>query len=194
MGLTKNQCAMSKRKKEFPGASHYKDRHGVRRWRYRQSGFSAELGSEYGSPDFVRRYENAVSRLKSPSASKRRKALKGTVAALVDSWYESDEFLSLRGSTQKVYKGVVDKFRAEHGTKPVAEMKLRHVKQILAKKANTPSAANNLRKRLIQLMDHAVDLEWRDDNPVRATKTKKLSGDGFHTWSEREIAKFFEFH
>jgi len=44
----------------FPGASAYSDRHGRKRWRFRKKGFSAELGSDYGSPEFIQRYEDAV--------------------------------------------------------------------------------------------------------------------------------------
>jgi len=50
---------MRKSRRQFPGATPYKDRHGVRRWRYRRNGFSAELGTEYGSAEFVARYEAA---------------------------------------------------------------------------------------------------------------------------------------
>ena len=49
-----------KQKRTFPGASPYKDRHGQRRWRLRKGGFSRELGKEYGSADFVQRYEAAL--------------------------------------------------------------------------------------------------------------------------------------
>ncbi|MGR3444508.1 MAG: tyrosine-type recombinase/integrase [Thalassococcus profundi] len=65
---------------------------------------------------------------------------------------------------------------------------------ILAKKAETPTAANNLRKRLIQLMDFAITLDWRGDNPARATKPFRVGGDGFHTWDEDELAQFFKVH
>ena len=50
-----------KRKKQFPGATAYKDRHGKRRWRYREHGRSVELGTDYGSEEFCFRYETAVS-------------------------------------------------------------------------------------------------------------------------------------
>ena len=49
-----------KKRRTFPGASAYADRHGTRRWRYRKGGFSRELGTDYGSEEFVRRYEAAV--------------------------------------------------------------------------------------------------------------------------------------
>jgi hypothetical protein len=55
---------MKRARREFPGASDYYDRHGRRRWRFRAGAFSAELGLEYGSPDFVRRYEAALRREK----------------------------------------------------------------------------------------------------------------------------------
>ncbi|MDE3027524.1 MAG: tyrosine-type recombinase/integrase [Paracoccaceae bacterium] len=66
--------------------------------------------------------------------------------------------------------------------------------QILAAKAATPSASNNLRKRLMKLMDHALALEWRKDNPVKLVKPYRIEGDGYHTWTEAEIARFYEFH
>lgn len=66
-----------------------------------------------------------------------------------------------------------------------------HVQAMLAEKAETPAAANNLRKRLIQLLDHAISLDWRGDNPVRATKPYRNTGTGFHSWEEKEIAQFF---
>jgi len=65
---------------------------------------------------------------------------------------------------------------------------------LLAAKADRPAAANVLRKRLKQLVDHAIDLGLRDDNPVTSVKPYRVEGDGFHTWDEGEISRFFEVH
>ena len=62
----------------------------------------------------------------------------------------------------------------------------------LAEKSETPAAANNLRKRLAQILDHAIALDWIKANPARLTKAYKIPGTGFHTWDEGEIARFFE--
>lgn len=43
-------------------------------------------------------------------------------------------------------------------------------------------------------MDLAVDLEWRKDNPVKGVKRFPTSAEGFHTWDEGEIARFYEIH
>jgi hypothetical protein len=40
----------------FPKAKPYRDRHGRTRWRYRHNGFGRELGTDFGSDDFKRRY------------------------------------------------------------------------------------------------------------------------------------------
>jgi integrase len=183
-----------KQKRQYPGATSYFDRHGKQRWRFRQGGFSAELGSEYGSESFNQRYAAAKEgqRLRRSVGSTRTKPR--SVSLLVAKWYRSQDFRALEASTQRVYRGVIENFRQEHGEKPVHLMQRRHVQAILASKAHVPSAANNLRKRLIQLMDYAIDLEWRTDNPARTTKPYKVSTEGFHTWTETEIAQFIQVH
>ncbi|PZX08365.1 site-specific integrase [Celeribacter halophilus] len=183
-----------KPRKQFPGATAYFDRHRKRRWRFRRGGFSAELGSDYGSEEFIQRYEDAVNGHKSRRRIGAERTKPYSVSQLIALWYRSPEFLDLAPSTQKVYRGIVEKFREEHGDKPVRLMQRRHVQMLLAEKARTPTAANNLRKRLIQLMDFAISLDWRNDNPARTTKPFRVGGEGFHTWDEDELAQFYETH
>jgi integrase len=76
----------------------------------------------------------------------------------------------------------------------VNRLERRNVMGFLAEKSETPSAANNLRKRLAQLLDHAIALDWIKANPARLTKAYKVEGQGFHAWDEGEIARFFEVH
>jgi integrase len=56
--------------------------------------------------------------------------------------------------------------------------------------AGKPGAANNLRKTLRQLMKHAIDLGWREDNPTRDVCKIKVQSSGHHSWIEAEIAHF----
>ncbi|SEL87422.1 Site-specific recombinase XerD [Roseivivax marinus] len=183
-----------KSRKQFPGATAYFDRHGRRRWRFRKGGFTAELGRAYGSDDFVHRYDAAVAGYRTRGMIGAERTKPGSVSALIASYYRSPDFLGLSDSTKRVYKGVIEKFRAEHGDKPAHSMQRRHVQKILAEKSETPAAANNLRKRLITLLDHAISLDWRGDNPARATKPYRVDGTGFHTWDEGEIERFFYVH
>ncbi len=185
-----------KQKRQFPGASPYTDRHGQRRWRYRKGGFSRELGTSYGSIDFVQRYEAAMleHRTGKTNGVGATKSIPGSVNDLVASWYQSPEWGGLADLTKKTYRGLVEPFRQKHGDKPVNRLERRHVMGFLAEKSETPSAANNLRKRLGQLLDHAIALDWIKANPARLTKAYKITGNGFHAWDEGEIAQFFKVH
>ncbi|WP_371055744.1 tyrosine recombinase XerC [Rhodosalinus sp. K401] len=183
-----------KKRRQFPYATPYTDRHGRRRWRFRKGGFSAELGTDYGSDEFIRRYEAALEGYRTRGLVGAARTVPGSFSALVASWYQTPGFRALAASTQHNYRRIIEPVREAHGEKPVRLMARRHVQNILAAKADTPAAANNLRKRLIQVLDHAVELEWRADNPARRTKPYRLESTGHHTWQEGEIARFFEVH
>jgi integrase len=122
------------------------------------------------------------------------KTVPGSVNDLVASWYQPPEWKALADLTKRTYRGVIEPFRVKHADKPVNRLERRHVIGFLAEKSETPSAANNLRKRLAQLLDHAIALEWIKANPARLTKAYKVAGEGFHAWDEGEIARFFEVH
>jgi hypothetical protein len=104
--------------------------------------------------------------------------------------YRSAEWAGLASSTQVTYRGILERFRAEYGDKPVPLLQREHVRSILAKKAATPQAANNLRKLIRLLMRFAVAEGWRRDDPTVDVKAIKVRSDGFHTWTENDIAAF----
>jgi integrase len=60
----------------------------------------------------------------------------------------------------------------------------------MAARAAKPDSANGLRKVLRAMMAHAVEIEMRRDDPTRDVKPIKVKSDGFHSWSEAEIAQF----
>ncbi len=185
-----------KQNRQYPGATPYTDRHGRRRWRYRIGGFSRDLGTEYGSAEFVRRYEAALLEHKADrkAGAGIDKTIPRSFNALIASWYLSPEWKALAALTKRTYRGIIEPWREKHGAKHVTHLERRHVMGFLAEKSETPSAANNLRKRLGQLLDHAIALDWIKSNPARLTKPYKIPSDGFHTWDEGEIARFFEVH
>ena len=56
--------------------------------------------------------------------------------------------------------------------------------------AARPGAASNLLRTISILMSHAVAIGWRSDNPTAGIKRLRTKGDGFHTWTEAEVARF----
>lgn len=183
-----------KHRKEYPSAGSYRDVRGRLRWRYRKNGFTIQLGTEYGSTEFVQRYHNAVLQGNKSRQIGVERTVQGTVNHLVSLYYKTVDYKSLAQSTQSTYRGIIERFRTEHGHKRVAGLKPRHIEELMADRFDTPNAANNMRKRLAQLMDLAVKLEWLPTNPVRQTKPLKTALGGHHTWTETEISKFFAVH
>jgi hypothetical protein len=93
----------SRGKQEFPGVTHYRYRHGKLRWRYRDKGVTINLGTEYGSPDFLRRYTAAVKgeRLQTVEPTGRvSQAPPGSLTRVIEGWYLSPEFKRLTASAE----------------------------------------------------------------------------------------------
>ena len=180
------------KRSQWPHASFYNDRHGIRRWRYRHKGFSAELGTKHGSDEFIRRYEAAESRERVGAGVSR--TVSGTFAALIVSYYQTPQFRGLEASTALVYRRTIEKLREAHGSKRVSMLKRKHIIGIMGEKSDTPHAANFTLRMMRQLLAHAIDLELRGDNPAIGIKRFKIDSDGFHTWTEDEIERFYNFH
>jgi integrase len=113
-----------------------------------------------------------------------------SVSALVAKYYRSADWANLSDATKATYRGIMERFRQDHGDKPVSMLERRHVREMHAARANTPAAANNLVRMIRILMRFAIDEEWRKDDPTLGIKMLKVSGDGFHCWTETEIETF----
>jgi integrase len=110
---------------------------------------------------------------------------------VIDSWYRSRSFVTLGTSTKSTYRGGAEALRNVHGQKQVAAMLRRHVMEIMAEHLDQPNAANFRLRILRLLLDHALDLELVTTNVARTVKNMTVSSEGYHTWSEDEIAAFY---
>ncbi len=124
----------------------------------------------------------------------KKQTLPGSIAALVASYYRSADYSGLADSTKRVVRNILERFRAEHGDKRVAHLEKRHVQKIMADKAETPDAANRLLRLMRTLMEHAVDLGWRRDDPTTGLKKLRHRAEGFTTWEEEHIDAFLAQH
>lgn len=183
---------MAKKTDQYPRAKSYLDRHGKRRWRYRHKGLSFELGTEWGSEEFQRRYAEGEKGNKAEGVGASR-TIPGTISDLVVKFYQL-HLPTVGDSTAADYRSVIEPLRIKHGNKRVSHMRRRHVLAIKAEMAETPQQANKTLKRLSQLMDLAVEMEWRTDNPVKGVKRYPTNPDGYHSWDEGEITRFYEIH
>lgn len=187
----------SKLRQDYPGVTHYRDRHGKLRWRYRKDGVTYNLGTTYGSPEFILRYTAAVQGERLSSSGEATagvsQAPSGSLSRVIESWYTSPDFMRLADITRRNHRLIAEKLREEHGDNLVADLTLADVKNLMALKAHTPAAANNLLKTLRPILDHAKELGLIDYNPAReAKKYATKNPDGYHTWTEAEIKKYQE--
>lgn len=173
----------------FDNVSPMRDRHGKVRYRYRRKGCATVyLPGVPGSSEFAEAYAAAVAGVPRSAGEKRTKP--GSINALIVTAYQSAEWEALSQTTRATYRGIIERLRLECGDFPVAGMKPAHIYTMVDRRKATPAAANNLIKVLRWLMDFAVRRQMRTDNPAAVVKPIKYDTDGFHTWSESEIAKF----
>ena len=60
----------------------------------------------------------------------------------------------------------------------------------MARKANTPAAANNFLRMVRILMRFAIDEGWRKDDPTFGIKALKIKSEGFHCWVDEKLETF----
>lgn len=187
---------MRRNKSGLPKYCSYNvDRHGKRRVRFRKGGFTCYLQGTPWGESFMRAYAAAldgVAAQKGEAGAERTRP--GSVSALFVRYYRSPEFLGLKPSTREIYRGILERFRAEHGHRLVREMKREHANAIIGKMSATPVAANNLKSLLATVCDFGVDIGMMNQSVWRGIKSYKITGDGFHAWSASEIAQFEKAH
>ena len=170
----------------------FADRHHRLRHYFRRPGFQrVALPGLPGSAEFMAAYELALGGVIAP---KRQigieRTVAGTLNALIVAYYTSADFRGLAASTQRARRNLMEGLRTRHGHRVVAELRAQHVRKLMDAKADTPEAANNLRKALRTLMRYAVDRGWRDDDPTVGVRKIRNRSAGFHSWTDEEIAAF----
>ena len=140
------------------GVTQFTDTRGKTRYRYRKTGLPTYYFKHApGTPEFMAELEAAKSGV---PAVKQPRFADGTIDALIVSYYNSPSFRDLEPITQSTYRGIIERWRKDRGTHPVKQIRTHHVDAMMAKMADRPGAANNLRKMLSRLFRHAIKLNW----------------------------------
>ncbi|MGZ3321351.1 MAG: site-specific integrase [Xanthobacteraceae bacterium] len=169
------------------------DRHGRPRFYFRRPGFESKAlrGLPY-SAAFMSDYEAAMAgQPLSPGANRTRP---DSMMALALSYFASPDFRTLKPSTQRAYRWIIERLCKEHGDKRAAELRRDHIVKLMAARAETPGAANGLRMALRVLMKHAIDIGLRADDPTREVRAIRVRTAGHHSWTDEEIAQFERHH
>src|SRR5262249_206973 len=118
----------------------YIDRHGRPRFYFRRGGFKrAPLPGLPWSPEFMEAYQTALDKTPRVEIGARR-TVAGTVNAVVIGYFASAAFQNLASASQRHYRGIIERFRCEHGDKRIAKLERRNVMAMLDTKVRTPAA------------------------------------------------------
>lgn len=180
--------------------SSFTDNRGKQRFRFRRTGQQSHyFQSPLGSPEFMAEYQSCLDAV--PGKVTTKGIAPGSIDELCTLFYQSTAFNRGKEITRQKNRAILDGFRetAWKG-KRVGDLSTRgvefsHLDKLLADKAAAhPFAAVNLRKQLKRLFTFAVKCKIRPDNPASFTDPIGAKSEGFHTWSETEIAQYQAHH
>lgn len=177
------------RKKWLPdNVTEYRDRHKKKRYRFRKTGLPTyHFKNDPGTPEFMEEYHLAKAAQK-PEPEPRYAA--GTVDAVVAALYKTPRWKAMKPSSKRTYQSIIERFRKKNGHQLIANITTAAIDKRLAKMADTPAAANNLRKSLSRIFKQAIKMGIMTHNPAKDSDSYAQTGDGFHTWTEDEIAAY----
>lgn len=183
---------MQKRRLKY--INEYEDRHGKWRARFRRKSRNQDYAFKHlpGTQEFMDEY-NALLNGQAPEVGLKN-TIRGSFTELIANYYKSNLFVDLGVETKKQYMRIIDRFRVDHGEMSVKTIKRKHIQDIINGMADTPSAANNLFKKIRILMNYAMDEDIRTDNPCDRVRMFKTKTEGHHTWTDMEIAAFEKQH
>jgi hypothetical protein len=171
------------------------DRHGKPRWYFRRRGYKrVPLPGMPGSAEFMQAYEAALAGEPLQMVGARH-TKPGTVNDLVARYFASAAFQGLPSeATRATYAGIIENFREQHGNKRLAHLRPDDVEHLFTSKIKTPAAANNWLRLVRMLMQFAVSKKMITSDPTAGIKTLSYATEGFHSWSEEDIAAFNQRH
>jgi integrase len=166
------------------------DRHGRPRHYFRRHGRRIPLPGPVGSAEFNRAYEQALAGALPAADIGAARTIAGSVNAMIVGYLSSAAFGQLAPASQQQYRRIFEELRHKHGDRSIATLERRHVVLMLEAKAATPAMARNLLRCLRLLVQHAIKLGARQDDPTSGLRVKMPKTDGFRTWSEEDITAF----
>lgn len=159
-------------KRELP--KHvYRQRNGI--YFQRRGWPSQKFDNDFGTPAFWKEYADILATKDQPKVISSR-----TFNALIKSYHKSPRYRNLKPRTGLDYDKHLTFFASIMGDRNPARMQRKDVIRLRDTNADKAYFANYALRVLRVLMEHCVDLGWRDTNPARGVpelKTEKKERD-----------------
>jgi integrase len=164
------------------------DRDGRPHHYFRRPGFPrVRLPGLPGSVEFMKAYEGALAVAPRPVGEALR-SRPGSVSAAIAGYYQSRAFRTLTGGTPSMRRAILERFRSEHGDKPIALLPKEFVVAVLDRME--PFAARSWLKALRHVMGFCLEHGLMRHDPTAGIKLKAAPTAGHHTWSHDEIEQY----
>jgi integrase len=164
-------------------------RHGKVVWYVRRgAGPRARIKAAYGSPEFFAEYQAAVAEL--AGAPSKGKVRAGSLEWLIRRYRESSAWESLAPATRDQRENILRHVEKGAGDVPFKAITRGKIIEGREKRKATPNQANNFLKTMRGLFQWAVDMEHASVDPTRDVKLLSVKTDGFHVWTDDEVARF----
>jgi len=140
----------------------------------------------YGSPEFLAAYQAALG----GAPKEAQKAAGGSLGWLVQRYRETSVWAQLSPATRRQRENIFKHVLALAAEMPLADMTRRHIVEGIDRRRATPAAARHFLEAMRGLFRWALDAEHVASDPTLGVKAPRKGGDGFHAWSEDELARF----
>lgn len=162
-------------------------RHGKTTWYvWRRPGPQIRLREPYGTKAFWADYRSA---LYGEIAPKRPRAESGSLAELIAQFQQSSEWKNLAESTRATRERILNRVCAKSGNVPAREIDRAMIIEG-KERASSPFAAHHLITTLRSLFKWAVETDRLDENPAQGIATRRVKTEGYHTWTDEEVARY----
>lgn len=169
-------------KRELP--KHvYRQRNGI--YFQRRGWASQKFEHEFGTPEFWKEYADILSVKDKPRIVTSR-----TFTALVKSYHRSPRYRNLKPRTALDYDKHLEFFVSIMGDRNPVKMQRKDVIRLRDANAEKAYFANYSLRVLRVLMEHCVDLGWRDNNPARGVPELKTEKTEREPWP-RELLDIY---
>lgn len=179
-------------RQEYPYVSHFNDRHGKLRWRYRKDGKSYALGTDYGGPEFMRRLASAQQGQRPDTTP--GVITQGRLAHAITQWVRKPEHRASSPATRRARSVHVDVLRDAFGSLEINSVRAADITAFMTANAHRPSLANRCLGVLRAVLEDAVAAEKIMGNPALSVERFPVDADPYYVWTEEDIQAFNGVH
>lgn len=184
---------------DYPGISSFIDKSGNTRWRFRYGGRAVSLRGQPGDQGFDDAYMAArTGQAIKPVSTLPLRHQSRTMADAWARWKQSHKWKIASPLTRQKNESLADRLLATPvspgsdltwADAPMADLKRRHIKQILSDHSATPHKAKHILVAIRKMITIALDEEWIDHDPSARISWRPAYG-GWRAWTADELTGF----